>query len=351
MQTIQKLLPLAIAAAGFASVLPSRAERIFGLEANNTLFTFDSATPGTTTTVGVLSGVLINQTIVGIDFRPATKELVAMSFDTANRTGYLYRVNTTTAMLTVIGSGFALPADTTGSDWAFDFNPLVDRIRAVNGTSFRNFRLNPDTGGLAGTDTNVNPGVSLVGAAYSNNVAGATSTTLFVYNATTDHLGTLGGVGGVPSPNGGLFLGVGASGVTASSGQLDLDISGVTGVGYGVLRNIANPGGALYTINTTTGAFTLVGAITGRTVVDLSVDPVVPVVFYQVSAKAPSKEGTVKGAGSFAAGSTVTLKAKAKKGFEFVGWFEGGERISTKAKLTISNLTANRNLKAKFEED
>ena len=352
MKTIQNLLRLTVTAACLAGALPTQAERIYGLESNNTLFTFDSATPGTTTTVGILSGVLINQSIVGIDFRPATNQLVAMSYDIANLTGYLYRVDTTTAVLTVLGSGFALPAGTTGTDWAFDFNPVVDRIRAVNGSTFRNFRFNPDTGGLAGSDTNITPAVALYGAAYSNNVAGAPSTTLFVYNHTANQFGTLGGGGGMPSPNAGQFFSLGSSGFTANSVALDLDISKISGVGYAVLRNTVNPGGALYTINTATGAFTLVGAITGRTVSDLSVDPVVVDISYQVSVTiSPSKGGKVTGEGSYDAGSNVTLKAKARKGFSFVGWYEDGNRISKKAKLKISNLTGDRNLRVKFEED
>jgi uncharacterized repeat protein (TIGR02543 family) len=62
-----------------------------------------------------------------------------------------------------------------------------------------------------------------------------------------------------------------------------------------------------------------------------------------------SKFGKVTGAGRFTKGSVVTLKAKAKKGHQFVGWYEGKKLISKKKQLTIKKLTANRTITAKFQ--
>jgi hypothetical protein len=74
------------------------------------------------------------------------------------------------------------------------------------------------------------------------------------------------------------------------------------------------------------------------------------VVKYQVNVKVKkAKFGKVTGAGSFDAGSTVTLKAKAKKGRKFVGWFENKKRISKKKKLTLKMLSMNRSIIAKFQ--
>ena len=42
-----------------------------------------------------------------------------------------------------VGSGVVLPAGAT--EWGFDFNPTVDRIRVVNDRG-ANLRLHPDTG-------------------------------------------------------------------------------------------------------------------------------------------------------------------------------------------------------------
>ena len=78
------------------------------------------------------------------------------------------------------------------------------------------------------------------------------------------------------------------------------------------------------------------------------VEPPVKVRF-KVRVKSISKRGKVTGAGIFTQGRTVTLMAKAKKGHEFLGWFENKQRISKKNKLVIRNLRANRSIVAKFK--
>jgi Domain of unknown function (DUF4394) len=146
MKTTLKIRSLIAVSLCLASVSTAKAERVFGLETNNTLFTFDSATPGTTTTVGALSGSLLaGQSFVGMDFRPATKELIAMSYNTSTLQGFLYKVNTSTATFTPIGTGFILPAGNASSRWGFDIDPVNDQARGVNGND-RNFTINLTTG-------------------------------------------------------------------------------------------------------------------------------------------------------------------------------------------------------------
>jgi Divergent InlB B-repeat domain len=71
---------------------------------------------------------------------------------------------------------------------------------------------------------------------------------------------------------------------------------------------------------------------------------------FTVAVKASSiKFGSVVGAGQFAAGSTVTLRAKPKKGRKFVGWFDKKKLIGKKKSLIISHLDANRVILAKFK--
>ena len=62
-----------------------------------------------------------------------------------------------------------------------------------------------------------------------------------------------------------------------------------------------------------------------------------------------AKFGKVTGSGSFSQGSSVTLKAKAKKGRTFVGWYEKKKLITKKKVLVIQSLTADRSLVAKFK--
>jgi Domain of unknown function (DUF4394)/Divergent InlB B-repeat domain len=358
MKPFQKFGALVAAAVCLITSNTAQAELIYGLEANNTLFAFDSANTSITTTVGVLSGIPAGHSIIGIDLRPATNELIAISFDPVTLGGNVLTINKDTAALTVIGSGFALasgPTNSKNNNWGVDFNPTVDRIRVVNGDD-QNLRLNPLTGGSSGIDTTISStqNVELVGIAYDRNDTDlATLTTLFAYDFKNDLLGRIGGVNGTPSPNGGIFTSIGPSGITAGTSDLDLDISGATGTGYAVVRTDFGSRSSFYTFSTATGAFTRVGDFLNRTVSDLAVSPgiyVPPVVFYQVSLKAkPARFGTVTGLGNFAAGSEVILRAKPKKGREFIGWFEKDKRISKKKKLIISSLNANRSFAAKFK--
>lgn len=70
---------------------------------------------------------------------------------------------------------------------------------------------------------------------------------------------------------------------------------------------------------------------------------------YTISAAAsPSAGGTVSGAGTYAAGQSVTLQATPASGYRFVRWEEGSASVSTSASYTFT-AAANRTLIAKFE--
>jgi hypothetical protein len=246
---------------GSASYL--RAELIYAVTSAGFLVRFQSAAPGTVTGVGTITGLQGGETILGIDFRPATGQLYGLG-----STSRLYVINTTTATATQVGSGTFTPA-LSGTSFGFDFNPVVDRIRVVSDAD-QNVRLNPDTGAAVATDTNLayavgdpnagaNPNV--VGSAYSNNLFSATSTTLFGIDSNLDVLVRQGSVDGTPvSPNTGQLFTVGALGVNAND-VVGFDVSGATGVAYASLCAIGGPTCGLYTISLVTGAATLVGGI------------------------------------------------------------------------------------------
>ena len=215
------------------------------------LLTFDSATPGTVTSVAI-TGQGGTENIQGISVRPATGELYGLGIvdDGATRTGQIYTIDPATAVATAVG----VPFSTTLADtdfWGFDFNPVADRIRITNRDQ-QNLRVNPNDGTLAGTDTNLSE-TGINGVSYTNPAAG--TTTLFAADFDSDELATIGGPGGVPSPNGGVVTTVGSTGLSAG-GSFELDIDNV-----GVARGSAS--GNLYTINLATGAATLVGGIAG----------------------------------------------------------------------------------------
>ena len=174
---------LAIALAGATAALmalavpaPARAAEAFvGVDTAGQLVTFssDRVRPRRRALTGVPSG----ETILGLDVRPANRQLYALS-----SVSRLYTIDVGTATATAVGTApFAPPLD--GGSFGFDFNPTVDRIRVVSLTR-QNLRLNQNDGtatldgrlAYAPTDAAAAATPIVVGSAYTNPVAGATAT-------------------------------------------------------------------------------------------------------------------------------------------------------------------------------
>jgi hypothetical protein len=220
----------------------------FAADANGKLYRFNPMTPQPT--MVDFQGLAMGEQIVGLDFRPANGQLVAVS----NRS-QLYSVNTANGMLTKIGN--PLNPMIVGSTVGFDFNPTVDRIRLVT-NSGQNLRLHPDLGTVVATDGILNPGTpSVAGAAYTNNFAGATATTLFVVDHVTGILYRQ-----IP-PNDGVLVPVGTLGI-AVTGENGFDIGGNSDAAFAVFTVGAATG--VYSINLMTGAATKVSDLNFRPV-------------------------------------------------------------------------------------
>ncbi|WP_421830649.1 DUF4394 domain-containing protein [Larkinella sp.] len=199
-----------------------------------------------------ITGLQPGETIRGIDMRPATGQLYALGNSSRIYT-ISYPAGTNNAQLTVVGSGAFTPM-LTGSDYGFDFNPTVDRIRVIS-NSGQNLRIDPTNGNVS-VDKPLNYGPTAVdrpsvrAAAYSNNVQGATTTVLYdlddfsnrLYRQIPPNDGTL--VGGSP-------LGID---ITATNG---FDIGGRSDKAYALLT--AGSSTNLYNINLNNGALTNLG--------------------------------------------------------------------------------------------
>jgi Domain of unknown function (DUF4394) len=244
-----------------------RAETIVALTSGRRLLFFDSATPATVTKTITISTVG-SEALAAIDFRPETGDLFALG-----ASGRLYVLNLTTGAASIPP---ATPTPLSGTRFGFDFNPTSDRIR-VTSDADQNFRLNPNNGASAGTDSllsyaagdpNAGTDPNIVASAYTNNFVGAGTTILYDIDSNLDIL-----VYQEP-PNMGFLHTVGPLGVSTTD-NAGFDISQGTGTAYASLTLGTTTG--LYQVNLASGGATLVGAIgdstslAGESVVDIAV--------------------------------------------------------------------------------
>ncbi|WP_461150259.1 DUF4394 domain-containing protein [Spirosoma pulveris] len=221
----------------------------YALDGANNLLIFNPMNPAPVTKA--LTGLQPAEVLYGIDFRPANGQLYAIGSSSR-----LYTINTSNGAATMVGAG-PLSTLLSGTDVGFDFNPTVDRIR-VTTTTGQNLRLNPNDGAVAAVDGPLNPGTPMVSAsAYTNNFAGATTTTL--YNLDIQGASVM--LVQQNPPNNGTLVSVGSLGFMAEAAN-GFDIGGTSGTAYALLRS--NGTTQLYTINLTTGSATAGASLPGN---------------------------------------------------------------------------------------
>lgn len=225
--------------------------------AENVLVSFESNSPNATSGGLIVTGVA--GTLLDIDYRPATGQLFGLG-----STGALYSINASTGVATTVASGLTdattgNPLALSGGQFAIDFNPTVDRLRILSDTG-QNLRVNV-TNGVANVDGTLSS-TGIVGAAYTNSFAGATSTTLYDLNYANGRFGLF-----IQNPpNNGTLVGVGDTGILSLSSLVGFDISGATGTAYvatNTRTGTASNGINLATLNLTTGNISSNVALTG----------------------------------------------------------------------------------------
>jgi hypothetical protein len=241
---------------------------VFGVTETNELVTFSTLNPKAVTTIGPVTGMEASETVEAIDFRPANLDLYALG-----STGRLYTIDTTTGAATEVAP---LSVALEGAAFGADFNPTVDRLRVVSDFD-QNLRVVPTDGNVT-VDTNVayaagdahdGESPTVVALGYTNNVAGAATTSLYGIDAGFDSLALQN------PPNNGTLTTVGALGFDAGD-RTSLDI---TGAGNAAFAAIAPNGGTtnFYSVDLATGQATLIGAVgTGVTLRAMSVLPTTP---------------------------------------------------------------------------
>ena len=266
---------------------PPRKERIFAVTESNKLIVFNAGQPRKATTVGTITGLQGAEKLNGIDFRVSRGILYGLG-----SSGRLYTIDTKTAGAKAVGSGEPLAFNLQGSEYGFDFNPVVDRIRIVSDAG-QNMRAHPDTGAAVDGNPNqdgVQPDAALawgpnepdrdnrkariVAAAYTYNKQNEKITTNYAIDAQSGSLVMQGSKEGATpsvSPNTGQLFRVGSLGVS-SFNKAHFDIADVTGAAFVAIEH--GKASRLYLLDLDTGAAKLIGTIGGgETVRGISVEP------------------------------------------------------------------------------
>ncbi|MFT7775323.1 DUF4394 domain-containing protein [Roseateles sp.] len=252
--------------------------------ASQLLVQFNAGQPQKTLSSKPLTGFNAGDRLVGIDYRVARGQLFGLG-----ASGQLYRIDTKTGALATVGAPSALPGGST-TEWGFDFNPTVDRIRVVNDAG-DNLRLHPDTGAIVDGDPD-QPGVQLdgrlaydaadvnagkrpgvVAAGYTYNKDNDKITTNYALDGRQGvlvHQGSKEGAQPIVSPNTGRLYTVGSLGV-GSFDKATLDISDVSNAAYSA---ITMGGQSIwYRIDLTSGKATRIGTVAAGALVGAAIEP------------------------------------------------------------------------------
>ncbi|MGQ3053452.1 MAG: DUF4394 domain-containing protein [Roseateles sp.] len=262
---------------------PPAKEMIYAVTAGNQLIQFNAGQPQKTLSSKALTGLTAGDTLLGIDYRVAKGQLYGLG-----ASGQLYRIDTQSGAASAIGKPNGLPVGAT--EWGFDFNPTVDRIRVVNDAGF-NFRIHPDTGAIVDADPNL-PGLQMDGrlvfdaadAGASN--AAAVVAAGYTYNKDNDklttnyaldgrqgmlvHQGSKEGVQPAVSPNTGRLFTVGSLGIGPFE-RATLDISDVSNAAYSAVTTAGKS--VWYRVDLASGKATRIGTIAAGAVVGAAIEP------------------------------------------------------------------------------
>lgn len=262
---------------------PPAKEMIYAVTTTNQLIQFNAGQPQKTLSSKALTGLAAGDTLLGIDYRVAKGQLFGLG-----ASGQLYRIDAKTGAASAVGAANGLPVG--ASEWGFDFNPVVDRIRVVNDAGF-NFRIHPETGAIVDADPNL-PGLqmdgrlafdaadvnaskaaTIVAAGYTYSKGNDKITTNYALDGRQGvllHQGTREGVQPAVSPNTGRLYTVGSLGIGAFD-KATLDISDVSNAAYSAVT--AGGKSVWYRIDLTTGTATRIGSIAAGAVVGAAIEP------------------------------------------------------------------------------
>ncbi|WP_420466809.1 DUF4394 domain-containing protein [Panacagrimonas sp.] len=224
---------------------------VFAVRGGNQLVTFTINSPGDSVLPVGMIPLNGGESVVGLDFRPATDELFALT-----NSGRLLPVSPVDASATEINANVAsaaTPPLLAGARFGVDFNPAADALRIVSDLA-QNLRVPTNLALPAIVDGTLGYRQGVTAAGYTNPDPGATGTELFVIDTQNDRLFLQN------PPNEGILVGRGLLGVgdVSSVNGHDVVRDGTVNEHYALLT-VAPGNTNLYTINPVDGAATPVG--------------------------------------------------------------------------------------------
>jgi hypothetical protein len=230
---------------------------LWGLTSTDELVRFDSNNSTQYTFASFIVGLQANEHLLDIDYNPNDGRLYGMS--NQNR---IYTINTANASASGLPMAFVL----SGTGFGIDWNPVTNQMQVASNTrqSFHvslpaNATADPTLAYAAG-DPHFGTGPSVTDLAYTNSIAGSTSTQLFGLDNLQNTLVTVDPTTGAVHTIGvlnGQFGG--PNGITGANG---FDISGAT-TAYAAVQQLNSPGSTLYSVDLATGQASPLGQIGG----------------------------------------------------------------------------------------
>lgn len=289
-KTSVALLPLLLAACAMGPEReaegPPRKENMVALTEGGSLVRFNAGQPQKVTVIGSVKGLQGGENLVGIDYRVNRGVLFGLG-----SAGRIYTIDAKTAEAKAVGTA-PLAIALSGSEFGFDFNPTVDRIRIVS-DSGQNLRAHPDTGAAvdgnpnqegvqpdgplayAASDRNAGTKPRVVAAGYTYNKQNDKITTNYAIDAATGSLvmqGTKEGATPAVSPNTGQLFTVGSLGV-APFARASFDIADVNNAAFAAINHDGAARTRFYLVDLDSGKATFIGTVGGERLRGVAIEP------------------------------------------------------------------------------
>lgn len=238
----------------------------YALNTSGELLGFDLSTPSQIDSRVAVSGLDQGESLVGIDFRPATGDLYGVGSNSQ-----LYTIDPASGVATLVAP---LSVALEGTVFGVDFNPSADALRIVSDFS-QNLRVNIETGettvdgtlAYAADDPNAGVNPIVVDGAYANNLPDVENTALYDFDLAT------GNYVQQDPPNDGVLNTIGplSSGFTGLTG-FDITSLGGSDQGFAAIQTVQDQPSVLYSVDVMTGALGEIGTIgQGEYVSDLAI--------------------------------------------------------------------------------